>query len=51
MESVLTGGEARVRVGSIPAGGRSAAPHAVLVGRQLAHVAQIAVAVAPHGRV
>lgn len=48
---VLTGGEARVWVGSVPAGGRGAAPHAVLVGRQVAHVAQVAVTVAPHGRV
>lgn len=51
VQPVLTGGETRVRVGSIPAGGRGAAPHTVLVGRQLAHVAQVAVAVASHGRV
>lgn len=50
-QTVLTGGEARVRVGSVPAGGRGAAPHAVLVGRKVAHVAQVAVAVSAHGRV
>lgn len=44
----LTCGEPGVRVGPIPSGGRSAVPHGVLVGRQVAHVA---VAVAPHGGV
>lgn len=42
-----------VRVGAVPAGGRGgrAAPHAVCVGGQLAHVAQAAVAIAAHGAV
>lgn len=48
---ILTGGETRIRVGSVPARGRGAASHAVLVRRQVAHVAQIAVTVAPHCRV
>lgn len=48
---ILTGGKTRIWVGSVPAGCRGAAPHAVLVRRQVAHVAQVAVTVAPHGRV
>lgn len=45
----LTCGVSGVRVGAVPPCGRRAVPHALLVGRQVPHVANAAVAVSPHG--